>query len=415
MCFEQIGNTVEFECCFFPVDSLELCREKKCRSLFPGNRTFFELFHLCGFRIRPIRITRGRLKLFGNRSLICVFFSGENYEEKIQEWDKSHPGEEKVTTSVKSKTKFQVLKSNITCDSTTPKISGNVYWAVFAGRRKRLEVQEKFWHYLYKAGLITEVHLWDFTSFDFGNHQEGKLNKEWVEKKTKEYDFIKLIEAKHGKDCYTNGRLCFLDFYEHYSENLGQDDVVLKVDDDILWVNVSEFKCFVKYVQESKDTVVVSANVVNNNVIAHIQQQLGMIPENVSHFDYPEGGYTGRMFHSPQMGLELHKYFVSNKHMFYREGIVRYFERCAINFLGWNYWHAKDVYHLVKYAYEHGDKFLGSKDEAAITTFANTELGGKEVVNLRFVVAHGAFAGQWVRSWQMLWEVLQLYGNETIT
>ncbi len=328
--------------------------------------------------------------------------------ERIQQWDKKHAGKGKAPITSKDKTKYKILESNFTCDSVmSPKFSGNVYWAVFAGRRDRLEVQEKYWHFLHNAGLITEVHLWDFTA-NRGSKEEGKLNKEWLKKKAQEHNFVKVMTKAEGK-------FSFRDFYSHYADNLTAADVLVKADDDILWVNVSEFKCFVKYVHANTDEVLVNANVVNNAVTAHIQQKLGIIPKSVGDFEYPLGGRAGTLYHSPEKALALHKYFLSHKEIFFKDMIIQYMERMSINLFGVNYINAKIAFEITEYAYRHHQYFKGALDEIALTAFANVHLQTKQVVYMRLVVAHGTFVQQWRRSIKITSQITELYKKEGLT
>ncbi len=340
-----------------------------------------------------------------------------NYTKQIHLWDKNHSGKGQSARTMKSETKIKILNIDFTCNSVlTPPISGNVYWAVFAGRRDRLEVQERYWHYLYKVGLLTEVHLWDFTSIA-NNATEAQLNQEWIESRAKQYEYITIKGGKVNKTCVDLwNAVCFLDFYEYYAENLAKLDVLVKVDDDILWVNVSEFKCFVQYVFHSKDEVLVSANIVNNGVVAHMQQQLGMIPESVGKFEYPWAGRTGTLYFSIDKALNLHKYFLLHKEKFYKEKVlVQYFERLSINFFGVNYYHAKEAFQMVKYVFEHQKYFQGAKDETALTTFANVHLNTKQVIYMRLVVAHGTFMNQWLASKKLTADITEMYQKENMT
>ena len=281
-----------------------------------------------------------------------------------------------------SKEKYAILNFTFTCESTSTEkpTNGNVYWTVLAGRRANLKLQEKYWVDLHKKGLITQVHLWDFTYRS--KPEEGKLDQEWMHTKAKQHDFIRIFTPPVPPGRKQNYR----PFYEYYAKNVSKDDVITKVDDDIVWVNVSEFKCFVQFVAESVDTFLVSANVVNNGVVAHFQQKLGSIPHDLGTFEYPPRGAKGRLWESPVKALKLHEYFVSHKSDFYREGVFQFRERISINFIGFTGRHTPEMVNLVKE--------IGADDEKALTTLANRKLKATEVVYMRLVTAHVTFNKQ---------------------
>ena len=64
--------------------------------------------------------------------------------------------------------------------------------------------------------------------------------------------------------------------YEYYARTLAPDDVLLKVDDDIVWMDTRRFASFLAYRREhAGDVFVLSPNVVNNGVTAYFQHHLG--------------------------------------------------------------------------------------------------------------------------------------------
>ncbi len=335
----------------------------------------------------------------------------KKYDVIFKEFEKRRPNNTKAAKTVASKTKYMQIPLEFECDPLDlgPRRVGAVYWGIFAGRRDRLQIQEKYWVQLHNAGILTEVHLWDFTYLYGEKTKDAQLNKEWIHAKSKEYDFVKIKTAEMAP-----GRRFFLNFYQYYAENLGPNDVALKVDDDVLWLNGTELPCLLTFVHDQTDHLVVHTNIINNPVMAHIQQNLGMIPKSLGTFEYPHGGNIGRLYHNPAKGLELHKYFLANKKDFYLNSLIRYFERNPINFIGFNQRSAKEAYLVAKYVFDHPKKFSGSGDETAITTFANAELSLSDAAYMRMVVAHGAFYGQWKKSPKTMEQIADLYAKEPL-
>ncbi len=291
--------------------------------------------------------------------------------------------------------------------------AGSVYWTVFAGRRDRLALQEKYWVQLYREGTITEVHLWDFTT-KMANLTDQRLNRQWIEEKEKQYEFVKVMRmrdmyaknltAKHWKYETDPGKFRNKNwhiYYRYYGIISNHNDVILKVDDDILYVNVSEVQCFVKFVVEHVDVFTVSANVINNGVIAHIQQTLGMLPMSLGVFEYPSHGAYGSLWESPDKAFDLHRYFLSHKADFYRDSIVQYNERLSINFVAWSGRRSMQVYETVR---------MGPRgDEVCLTEGATHTWGLTNVIYMRLVVAHGSFKGQAPKNPKLDQEIVKLY------
>ncbi len=284
------------------------------------------------------------------------------------------------------------------CDNVkTVKADVKVIWAVIAVKRARLDFQEKYWVKLHKNKIVNDVHLWDFT-WTNANQSEREKDLEAIRTKVSNYDFVTL----HRPNRNLPASYIWAQFYKHYAEISSDNDVVVKVDDDIIFVNASEFKCFVNYVHEKQEVLTVSANVVNNGVVAHIQQLLGIVPFNVATLEYPKGGKLGSLWASAEKCFSLHKYFTEHPDNFWRPDIIRYKERMSINFIAFSGRRAKEVFVLTQ---DHGG------DEAGITAFANTQMGATNVVYMRLVVAHASF-GEQDKSYPKLNDkILTLYQN----
>ncbi len=289
------------------------------------------------------------------------------------------------------------------CDSkNTAKAGIEVIWAIFAGRRDRLAFQEKIWVALHRKGILDELHLWDFTSRTRNSYDKVK-DAEFIKDKVKKYDFALLQQPPDRRQPLDKQ---WLSFYQYYAETTSYNDVVVKVDDDVVFVNASEFKCFVNYVHEMQDVFTVSANIVNNGVVAHIQQLLGIVPNNVVNLEYPKGGFEGSLWDSADKCFSLHKYFTEHPDMFCKPYIMRYKERLSINFIAFSGRRAKQIYILVR---DH------KGDEPGITAYANREMGVTSVVYMRLVVAHLTFGGQTRKNQKLGDKLLALYQNATKT
>jgi hypothetical protein len=172
-------------------------------------------------------------------------------------------------------------------------------------------------------------------------------------------------------------------YYEHYTHKRFENDIILKCDDDIVFLDIPKLPGFIDFVRNNNYDLVL-ANTINNGVSAHIQQnKYGLIPESLMHCEMPPGGLCGSIWASGEKATILHNYFIDNYKSFtnhnYGNDIIPVPTRFSINFFGYkgSNWHRiADCY---------------SNDEAHLTvTFVET----KNFVNVlypNFYVAHLSF------------------------
>ena len=194
-------------------------------------------------------------------------------------------------------------------------------------------------------------------------------------------------------------------YYKHYAEYADNDSIIIKTDDDIVWLNVTEFKCFVNFVDKNNEIFLVSANIINNGVIAYFQQLLGSFPSTLWNLTYPEGGNHGKLSKNAHISFELHKYFLSHKSDFYKEIIIQFTERLNINFIAFRSENCKEIN---KYAY-FDMNYQGAIDEVGLTRYAIQICNKTEVVYMRFVAAHVAFGRQRQHNKTFVSRILNLY------
>lgn len=116
-----------------------------------------------------------------------------------------------------------------------------VFYSIFAGREATLELQLPHILKLLEQNIVDEVHLWDFSCKQkreiknwFGN---GKNDTEFLwEKMWPKDERIYIVEP---------ARCSWRDYYEYYSNLLHGGDVLIKADDDILFVDTSRVQGFV--------------------------------------------------------------------------------------------------------------------------------------------------------------------------
>jgi len=128
-------------------------------------------------------------------------------------------------------------------------------------------------------------------------------------------------------------------YYEHYDHPRYKDSVILKCDDDIVFIDLNKLPKFIEYVRTT-DNDLVFANTINNGVSAYYQQnKYELIPKTLMDLEYPEGGFCGSLWESGKKAEALHEYFIDNYKLFlerdYENEVIQITTRFSINFFGY--------------------------------------------------------------------------------
>lgn len=132
-------------------------------------------------------------------------------------------------------------------------------------------------------------------------------------------------------------------YYKHYNNGDFENDIILKCDDDILFIDLYKLPNFINFIKKN-DYDLVFANTINNGVSAYFQQnKFGLIPKKIMNFEYPNGngnlGFGGSLWESGKKAENLHNYFIQNHEKFlnydYDNENIQIFTRFSINFFGY--------------------------------------------------------------------------------
>jgi hypothetical protein len=154
-----------------------------------------------------------------------------------------------------------------------------VYYAIFAGRSKYLDIHLKYCDILLRLKYVTEIHLWDFTGngwdFTFDNFENKNYLAKFVRDTPMEgYRLFQKSSSKNNRFRRRNG---FEDydyrwgsFYEHYAYNkrYRDTDILIKADDDIVYMDLSHFARFINDISSYTDgstTHLHFPNIINND------------------------------------------------------------------------------------------------------------------------------------------------------
>ncbi len=233
-----------------------------------------------------------------------------------------------------------------------------VVMTVFAGRRANLEIQFKYVDELLSRGLLTEYHIMDNT------------------KTPEDREFIRSFRKKYQIIPATG----YNDYYEHYSKvKANENDVYIKIDDDIVFIDVNMFASFVGNRIANPQFLIASPSIINNPVCAYYQKMLGIID-----LDFPSDYSEGKLWTSASLAEELQLQFLACHHEMIEKSanlsfvIHRLSDRFSINliaFLG------KDL-PLLK------EVLRGEDDEHELTVEVTKRLRRQLYIDMSFVCSH---------------------------
>jgi len=177
-------------------------------------------------------------------------------------------------------------------------------------------------------------------------------------------------------------------YYEYYTNEEYENSTILKCDDDIVFIDLKKLPEFIEFVKKNEYDLV-SANVINNGVVAYFQQNVlpgNLIPKELMDLEYPQpNGFEGSLWRSGKKAEALHNHFISNPEKFIDGKNEENFwikTRFSINFFGYK---GKDWYRIHD---SHGD------DEHKLTVEFVRDRGFKNVLYTNFYVSHLNFGQQ---------------------
>ncbi len=125
--------------------------------------------------------------------------------------------------------------------------------------------------------------------------------------------------------------------YQYYNANVAEysEAVILKCDDDIVYLDLDKLEEFVSFRRSHEDFLLVSANVVNNGVCAFFQQRSGVIPPEEDAFELPPDGLCGTLWSDGAKAERLHRLFLSQPTRFTAtdDDPIAWTQRISINFI----------------------------------------------------------------------------------
>jgi len=178
-------------------------------------------------------------------------------------------------------------------------------------------------------------------------------------------------------------------YYEYYGDGEYTNDVIIKCDDDIVFMDLDQLSNYLSYVRKKQECGLVFANTINNGVAAYVQQEMfNLIPKTLMQLELPEGGFCGSLWESGKKAETLHRYFLHHREEFLHK--CRGFTECAVNI----YTRFSINFFACRGKFWPTIKDCGDDDERNLTVDFVQSRGLINVMYPAFVVAHLTFGRQ---------------------
>lgn len=254
-----------------------------------------------------------------------------------------------------------------------------VIWTCFAGRHRCLQVQLRYVMYLMERGLVSECHLWNYTR---APEDEAWLKTLYDAKRRaprRARPNIQLMEVRN--------KASWREYYQHYTTERYPNHIIIKCDDDIVYMDVDRFAAFIEHRRALPNHLLLFPSIVNNGVCAFYQQMTGLLPADKVGVLPFETTY-GRLWSDGALAQLVHMHFIEHEaewrsktaSLTVRE--VPFANRISINFFAIL---SKDLGIFQR---------VIDDDEAELSVQMPLAFGRPHAIDQSFVVSHLSFYSQ---------------------
>jgi hypothetical protein len=260
----------------------------------------------------------------------------------------------------------------------------NIKFCVFAGREKNINILHFYVKLLLDNNIIDEYHIFNFTrnikDHLFLNEEYKKLNKIYKNK-----IYIHNNEIKNFDKSLKND---WSPFYNTIYKISNENDVIIKCDDDILFIDIFSLKNAIKDRINDKFSFLIHSNCINNGVCTYYQKHLynKKLTEQLN--KYPTGGILGILFEKPEIGYVIHNQFYNdiltniNNLNNYKIEDIYIASRISINFILIN---GKDLKYI---------KNVSTDDEYKLSSFIPEKLLRPNKIKGDLITSHYSYSFQ---------------------
>ena len=273
------------------------------------------------------------------------------------------------------------INNSIILDNSKPKCK--VIFTIFAGRKRYLRTLFNYLNILISNGSITEVHLWNFTR----EHSDYEYIKDYIVTHPK---YRILNPVKHEMPNVWN------DYYNfYYCMDYSPDDIIIKCDDDIVYLDVNMFNAFLNIV---KSDGYYYPNIINNDVCAYIQKSYGIhniladneLYENYNNDSVALSGWreSDTWYGNVEKAQQIHRCFLDNRDKFkLLTNLIPWKGRISINLFAVKFEYLRKSFPLF---IKHGE----GNDEAFISYENYKYMPGSNFIVPFFTISHFSFGPQ---------------------
>ena len=202
-----------------------------------------------------------------------------------------------------------------------------VKFCIFAGRKRNLDILNKYIILLLDEKIIDEYHIFDFTR---NNNDKEYLYKYYLSLKNIFNNQI-FIYNENNKCELIDNLYDWSPFYKTIScKKFYKNSIIIKCDDDILFIDIIGLKNAIIERKKDKKSFLLHSNCINNNICAFYQKHLfESVKENLK--EYPDGGILGPIFNNPYNAYIMQYEFLKNSIEDYNLFVNYYIKDAYIN------------------------------------------------------------------------------------
>lgn len=261
----------------------------------------------------------------------------------------------------------------------------------FLGREYNIKILHTYIEQALSRGVLDRYYMFDLTR---DRKDQKFIVKEYHRLSSIYKNRVYLVNYQKRKSQFKSNSVrstigYWGDFYR-YLTNFKDEDIIIKVDDDTLFIDVNELEGALQTRWENKSAFLMHSNCINNGICAYYQAI-----KNIWRFDsdklklFPEGGIAGPLFLWPDLARDCHDQFLNdlskdyNNINKYKLSENIYFNaRVSINF---TFILGKDRFYL---------KDVDEQDEYLISSKIPQNLGRSNMIIGDFVTAHHSYGAQ---------------------
>ena len=181
---------------------------------------------------------------------------------------------------------------------------------VFLGREKNMEILHSYIELGLQKDILDEYHMFDFSKNIEDHHF---IYDEYIRLSEIYINRIFLHNDKENNIylCKEKIKTDWSPFYKYISSHSKDNDIIIKCDDDILFIDIYNLKNAIIDRIKDKESFIIHSNCINNGVCTYYQSELF---NNVKDYlkIYPKGGILGILFENPKIANIIHHQFTKD-------------------------------------------------------------------------------------------------------